>query len=251
MKENLLVNISRMIYNRKFYYCIVGMTATLYLSGLSYIKIYEQSADLDNCLAIVASSGFIILFYILCVIGGGLDFCEDYKTCYIKYISIRKGIPSYAKAKVISSALSGFLSMFFSLFLFEILMIITLWMYKGSLHGVFSGNINYTIQNQWDLLIFCLLGSLLSVVALLVTTFIPNVFVGTATPIILYYIILTLSNKYGTMGYFLPGCVYFGFSQLFESRVKHFLYALCYTGCILYFCLIIISKQIKRRMNNA
>lgn len=250
MRENLRVNMLRMFHNRRLYYCLAGMTTVMYLSGLSYIK--GDNADyLDDCLGVVTTTGFIVLYYVLCVIGGGLDYCEDSRNYYTKYMVVRKGIQPYAKAKVISAALGGFVSMMLSLLGFELLMMITFWIYKGSFREIFSGDINYIIQGQWDMLIFCLLGSVLSVFALMVTTFIPNVFVGTVMPILVYYIVICISNKYGMFLPLLPSCVYFGFSELFKSRPVHFVYAFVYTGCVLYFFSLVIEWRMRRSMYNA
>ena len=66
-----------MFQNRKIYICTLGMALTLYMSGIAFIRSDGDSANLQDAFSVVSSSGFIILFYLLCVIGGGLSYCQE------------------------------------------------------------------------------------------------------------------------------------------------------------------------------
>lgn len=96
--------------------------------------------------------------------------------------------------------------------LYELLMIFTLWPIKGSFYAMFSQNHAYFIQNIWNALLLSLLGAVLAGLAMTVTACIPNIFVGTAMPILIYYMVICLSNKYAPLelGPILPAWVYFG-----------------------------------------
>ena len=77
MNRYFTTNVLRMFQNRKIYICTLGMALTLYMSGIAFIRSDGDSANLQDAFSVVSSSGFIILFYLLCVIGGGLSYCED------------------------------------------------------------------------------------------------------------------------------------------------------------------------------
>ena len=86
MNRYFTTNVLRMFQNRKIYICTLGMALTLYMSGIAFIRSDGDSANLQDAFSVVSSSGFIILFYLLCVIGGGLSYCEDCDGMYSQYI---------------------------------------------------------------------------------------------------------------------------------------------------------------------
>lgn len=73
----------------KIYICTLGMALTLYMSGIAFIRSDGDSANLQDAFSVVSSSGFIILFYLLCVIGGGLSYCEDCNSGFTRYAVVR------------------------------------------------------------------------------------------------------------------------------------------------------------------
>lgn len=249
MLYNLQVDFMRMLTNRRFYYSIAGMIGTLILSGMAYFSNSGNVADLDNCFVVVSSSGYILLFYILCIVGGGIDYCTECKYHYMRYAVQRNGINAYARSKTIVAAVSGCSSMLISLAGYEGLMFLFLFFQRGSAEGIFASREMF-IANVWNAVIFSLLGAVLSSMALLVTTFVENVFVGIASPILIYYVIITFSNKYGTVFTLMPSCVYFGDYELLGSRQMQFLYALFYTACILWIFYRVINYRMRRRLEN-
>lgn len=62
------------------------MIAALYINGLGAIIQQKESASFNDIVAVSISSGFIILYYILSVFGGGLNLCQDLQSGYIKFI---------------------------------------------------------------------------------------------------------------------------------------------------------------------
>ena len=66
------------------------------------------------------------------------------------------------------------------------------------------GDWAYFTENVWTGLIFSLLCGTLSCLAVTVTIFIPNIFVGTAAPILILYMVMTLLNKWCSNIYLLP-----------------------------------------------
>lgn len=220
MNRYFTTNVLRMFQNRKIYICTLGMALTLYMSGIAFIRSDGDSANLQDAFSVVSSSGFIILFYLLCVIGGGLSYCEDCNSGFTRYAVVRGDAKKYIRGHLFSAALGGCASMLGGMALYELLMIFTLWPIKGSFYAMFSQNHAYFIQNIWNALLLSLLGAVLAGLAMTVTACIPNIFVGTAMPILIYYMVIGLSNKYAPLelGPILPAWVYFGNAEFLGGR---------------------------------
>lgn len=98
----------------------------------------------------------------------------------------------------------------------------------------------------WDILIFSLLGAVLSVLAVYITTLVPDVFVGVSMPVLLFYVVITLTNKHWKTEAYMPSCIYFR-SGLFGGGICQFIYALLVTVCTIWVLYHGIFRQIKRR----
>lgn len=246
MLQTIQVDLKRLFLCTRYYYCIAGMALTLLISGISYTTTLKYHTTLDDCFDEATFGGFILLFYMLCVVGGGMDYCIDVKNHYMRYMVIRNGIHFYTVSKTFVAALSGFISMVLGQVLFSGMMSVYLIIQNGTLANLVSSDVNFKIM-CWDILIFSLLGSVLSVLGLFTTAMVPNVFVGMATPVLCYYIIITLTNKYWKNPVLMPSCIYFSDSQLFGGGIRHFLYTLLVTVCIIIFLYKGIYYQMKRR----
>ena len=146
MNRYFTTNVLRMFQNRKIYICTLGMALTLYMSGIAFIRSDGDSANLQDAFSVVSSSGFIILFYLLCVIGGGLSYCEDCNSGFTRYAVVRGDAKKYIRGHLFSAALGGCASMLGGMALYELLMIFTLWPIKGSFYAMFSQNHAYFIS---------------------------------------------------------------------------------------------------------
>ena len=98
---------SRSFHSKKSYLCIIGMIAALYINGLGAIIQQKESASFNDIVAVSISSGFIILYYILSVFGGGLNLCQDLQSGYIKFIIAKTKKKDYIKAEFISEFIWG------------------------------------------------------------------------------------------------------------------------------------------------
>ena len=122
MNRYFTTNVLRMFQNRKIYICTLGMALTLYMSGIAFIRSDGDSANLQDAFSVVSSSGFIILFYLLCVIGGGLSYCEDCNSGFTRYAVVRGDAKKYIRGHLFSAALGGCASMLGGMALYELLM---------------------------------------------------------------------------------------------------------------------------------
>lgn len=239
----------RIVRSRKTWTCILGMTLALFVNGIAQILI-DSNSGLSNIIEGCTSSGFIILYYIMCVISGGVMFCEDYTSGYIKFVITKHSKKDYVKSEIIASTVCGIMSMLISFIIFVLLMV-GVFLLKGyTIQETLFLDMEQFSENIWFMLVFSLLGGVLSAVAVVTTAFIPNLFVGIATPILLYYMVITLTNKWIDNIFLLPSCVYFCFTSLFENFWMHWIYAMCYTGCIVYILYQISYRKILRRIED-
>lgn len=107
MNRYFTTNVLRMFQNRKIYICTLGMALTLYMSGIAFIRSNGDSANLQDAFSVVSSSGFIILFYLLCVIGGGLSYCEDCNSGFTRYAVVRGDAKKYIRGHLFLQPLAA------------------------------------------------------------------------------------------------------------------------------------------------
>ena len=123
---DLKMCMSRSFHSKKSYLCIIGMIAALYINGLGAIIQQKESASFNDIVAVSISSGFIILYYILSVFGGGLNLCQDLQSGYIKFIIAKTKKKDYIKAELISAFIWGSISALLSIIVFGVLIIFSL-----------------------------------------------------------------------------------------------------------------------------
>lgn len=247
MLDTLRVDFQRLFLSRRYYYSIAGMALALLLNGITYTGTVAGTVSLGECFDEVSFGGFMILFYLLCVVGGGLDYCMDVKNHFMRYTVVRSGLSSYTLSKTIVSAAAGWISSLLGQAIFLGLMWFVLRYINGGTGEEMTSS-GLVPEMWWGLLTFSLLGSVLSVLGLFVTCFVPNVFVGITAPVLCYYMVITLTDKYFTNPYILPGCIYFArYYSLFGGGVKHFGYALLVTLCMVLLMYAGIYSLMKRR----
>lgn len=138
-----------------------------------------------------AMGPYIVVF--LCALPFASSFCTDWNNRYARYSVIRSSARSYGWAKVIVTAMTGFLAIFIGTALFLGILAIFLPVYdagqpitRGPFQELLSGfgPLAYFAAS----ILFDALGyGFLAVFALWVSTKITNVFVVMSSPIILYY----------------------------------------------------------------
>lgn len=123
---DLKMCMSRSFHSKKSYLCIIGMIAALYINGLGAIIQQKESASFNDIVAVSISSGFIILYYILSVFGGGLNLCQNLQSGYIKFIIAKTKKKDYIKAELLSAFIWGSISALLSIIVFGVLIIFSL-----------------------------------------------------------------------------------------------------------------------------
>lgn len=97
--------------------CIISVCALHYLNVLA-----ESSSGITpdyEELVFYLDGGFSVVDWIICVIGGGIGFCDEMKSGYFKFNLARIDKSSYCFSKVLNAAISSFLCAFMGLELFH------------------------------------------------------------------------------------------------------------------------------------
>lgn len=120
---------------------------------IAYVHNCSGITTLEECYDQVTGGGFVILFYMLCVVGGGLDYCMDVKNHYMRYMVIRNGVRPYAVSKTITSVISGYVSMFLGQIMYCGMMFVYLMIQNKSTSVILSGGKDFE-DMCWVILVF-------------------------------------------------------------------------------------------------
>lgn len=250
MRQMIKIEFQKLFENIRFYFSVTGISVGLLLSALDLMR-FDKHSSVDNIFHMAATTAFLIICFVLCIVGGGFSFCVEQKNRCIRYEILRCNVRAYSGAKVITAFAGGYLSSFMGCLLGEIGMGLALMFRYKNWSQVVTGyegiqlNLVYILQ-------FSLLCGVLSVLALLVTIFIPDYFVAMCAPVLLYFAWLNISGWLS-----LPAClditnIFYVHYNSFDIKqfFGDFTYALLITACLLYFMWLVINKGIKWRSEN-
>lgn len=139
-----------------------------------------------------------IMFILMCTIPYSTSFCMDFNSKNIKYSVVRSSVSSYSWSKVLSCAIAGGLAIalgtlifVFSTSLFRPLVDSTMGISEGYLAttgGELLSQGKYILYFSIYICLSFFKGFLWSVVGLLISAYIPNIFVALSSPFILAYV---------------------------------------------------------------
>lgn len=245
MRAMIKVEMEKLFCSRRFYLCILGLIVGMQLNALELLNYYGVYGytNIHEVYLRGHSEGFCLLGFILCVAGGGISFCIEQKGQCVRYIILRGNARSYGIGKIVSAFLGGYLITFFGFALGELSLAITLYIKLGSWIGITSC-IPELGMDMVNLLADSFRGSLLSVIALLVSVFIPDLFITMTIPIVIYYAWLVITGWINIPAFLditvLYDC-FVGWSSIswsqFLSGISYpFLFTLCVVcglGCVI------------------
>ena len=176
--------------NKKLCFCV--LLTTLIMSGTVSGLMNEDSSVwylLDKSL--VGSGVVSLLICVVPILPFAASLAEEFETNSIRSFTIRTGTGMYLLNKIIVSFLNGFIVMLLSQLLFILIFINffpvftqphTYYAYEQLMMDgkVFQGMALFTIHMS-------LSGSLMAVMAVFVSTIIPNRFAAISVPVILYF----------------------------------------------------------------
>jgi len=160
----------------------------------------------------------------MCTIPYSTSFCRDFNSNNIRYSLVRSNVNSYSWSKVLSSAIAGGLAVAFGTLIF-ILCASFFRPLVDSTRGISEGHLATTggeLLSEGKYILYfsiyiCLSffkGFVWSVVGLLVSAYIPNIFVALSSPFILAYVYRIIAAAFH---------IKFNIEQICNGRVGNFI----------------------------
>lgn len=250
MVRMLRIDLRRMFGGYDIYVCMAGL-------GILYMVTYLQTeaevpgSSIVNAFHIVAeSSEFLLLAFLLCIVGGSFLYCTDEKHGYMKFEIQRVGVGAFTISKLVTSLLGGFLTVIGGNSIFLAGMLI---------HQFFViGTVTFEDPNivlGWVWLFSALRCGVLSAIGFWVTTYVPNFYIAMTIPLLLYYGILQVETWFSCFFSWFPSeffftNIYHRSTGGFESELQKYLFALLYTACISVVMYRMAKKRIERRLEH-
>lgn len=233
--------------------------STIFIMFVMFISCSGFIADTSDVIALIdhALTGSGSTLFILCIapiLPYGMSYAVDLEDRALPFWVIRTGTKQYAISKFISSAIAGFLSVFLSIVIFSQIMSV----FFPLLNSMTTGG-SYAVlleNNRIGMYILAiathygLSATLFAGAAMVVSAFIPNRFTVMAAPIVVYFVLMRLTDN-ALLPYFLRVSalvqdIYHGVSPL-----GAFLYKLIPVLCVLNILLSITVKQIDKRVGSS
>lgn len=251
MKNSIKTNLYRSFCSPSLYVCMLGIALLHYCNNLS--EMFSEGANTLTDITFNMDYGFTFINWVLCIIGGGLDYCREVKNGYLHYNLVRSGVREYSLSKILSAALSGFFCIFCGLGLNSILSVLTSTIRKGD----FLRTITETpgqetaviLEHIQTLFGMSCLGGLLSMVGLVIITIVSDYFMGIAMPVLILYVSSGISTRLGIPFYLKISTIYCA-PAFFKNPVQYFLYVFIFTCLLGYFLYSFMAWKIERRMEH-
>ena len=198
--------------------------------------------------------GMVLVCFVFAITGGVFSYCTEVKSGNLRYIMLRNHLGSYVRAKVLSTLLSGFLTLLVGLALSELLAAAYVQVRVPGCELFLAGG-EQLASNISSIVRKSLYGGVMAVEALLFTSIYPNYFVGITLPIVMHYLLMYVVDIFHIPAQFDYRMVYLaGADGFYENGLGYYLqdilYAVLYTACIV--CLMgwAVKHMVKRRLEN-
>ena len=253
MIRMLKVEIEKLFSGKRFYLGILGVILGLQLTSLGVLR-YNLHETVSNLYLECSGEAFSILSFILCVVGGGISFCIEQKSHSTTYIVLRGNTRNYAIGKVVSAFLGGYLTAFIGFVCGELSLALTLYVQQGNWKG-FTSCIDQISLDILGNFVMSLRYGIFSVIALLMSIFISDLFITMVMPLVIYFAYLNIMGWFAAMPRFLDITYMinvnyytdkFVWNQFFEDMEKAILFSLY----MVYIMSCIIVKKLKWRVEN-
>lgn len=216
-------------------------------------------------------SFYDFIFVVLACLPYGTAFCSDWNNRYIRSVCIRTGPGIYGVSKILSSALAGFAASFLGRMLTFLLAMISgggrleSWDYgfsvitsDANLMGAFSSLLAQPHVSSILLYIFLVIfiqsiyAGCFAAMALMISAYLPNVFVALASPVIFLFtsesIMLFLDFPLYLYPEYIGSCRTGGY-MIGDSMVLSFLYAVFYFLILTAIWGCMFSYKVARRLD--
>lgn len=174
----------------------------------------------------IAWGSYVQLIFICGVIPFGTAYLAETEHQYIRYLIFRSDVKSYLRSKVIVTALSGFMTIFLGKMLVAGI-IRMFYPMAGRLahYDPTEGGINCLMAiNPWgyvlaDAFLYAMAGAAFALLALLVSAVARNTFVTIMSPMVLYFMISSVTQWLHLPQWMEIGGLCMGYIQIYEDSV--------------------------------
>lgn len=249
----LVIDLSRSLLSLKFLFTVFSILIVMYISCSGFVNSSSTVFYLLNH-ALSGSGSTLFVFCIAPILPYGMSIATDMEDKAYSFWIIRTGSRVYAASKFLSSAIAGFLSVGVSVVAFTAIFSAFFPLFSNMSSG---GPYAVLLQNNWParyLLVFAihysLSASLFAAGAITASAFIPNKLSVFAVPIVVYFVLLRLTDLSD-----LPSFLKIGFivQKIYPdvSPATALLYKLVPVICILGILLYISVNRIMRRLERS
>lgn len=264
---NLRSDIERSFYGPSFAVAVAGVAISMLLGCTSELQYFKgQAMDVLTFFGMTHSFGFAQMLPVFCALPFATCFCTDWNNMFIKPCCVRGSTGAYAASKVLTCALAGAIAIGFGQILYLWILSLFLPIYSPDIEKNFSvpvfndlvvGGNSVPLYFLYRILIWMAFFALFAVIALWISTYIPNVFVVLSTPVIIFFLISTIdSSILGTVSENSP-YRYISFNTLYNANLnmgddlKSLLYPIGLCVLLISVFGVAISANMKRRIQHA
>lgn len=264
---NLRSDIERSFYGPSFAIAVAGVVLSMLMGCTSELQYFKgQSMDVLTFFGMTHSFGFAQMLPVFCALPFATCFCTDWNHMYIKACCVRGSPGAYAASKVALSAFTGSIAIAFGQIIYLWILSLAMPIYNPDIEKNFSVPVfNDLVSNGsyvplyflYRILIWAAFFALFAVIALWISTFIPNVFVVLSTPVIIYFLVTTIDSSILGMVSEKSAYRYISFNTLYNANLnmgddlKSLLYPIGF--CILLIAIfgVMAGINMKRRIQHA
>ncbi|MCB8818088.1 hypothetical protein [Desulfosporosinus shakirovi] len=258
---NIRIDFCRAFFSVSLLLAAVGMCAALFSSISTEVSSLAHGEKLDvlYLFRVAGMQGFSLLSVIFATLPYSTSFCTDWSNQFIRSSVIRTNINSYSISKVFTCAFAGGSAVAIGEILFMLILHMKLPLVDSESHmfanavsapiyGSLLSDGNYIVYFAAQIVIVFFASAFFAVLALCISTYLPNVFVTMASPVLFFYFFIRIPQLMGLstlwfhkalFGTFYPGRPYL--SLLYSIFI-------CSLLCVLMGILIV--RQIKRRLEH-
>lgn len=221
--RNIKTDLQRAFGSKLF---LIGLLAT---QGICYLNIPWDNLYRPSVLYMVqfiAWGSYVQLIFVGGVVCYSTSYLSDVENHYIRYLVLRSDLRSYLKAKVITTAISGFITVFLGKLLFvATLRVKYSWVLPGEQYDATAQGISrlMAINPQGyilaDAVLYALAAAGFAVLALLISSITKNIFVTVMSPIVLFFMLTSLYQWFHLpQGFDLNGLL-MGYIQVYADNL--------------------------------
>lgn len=252
MIRMIKIELEKLFCSRRFYLSMAGVILGIPLTSLSMLQ-YSTHETICSMFHTCSGEAFSLLVFLLCVVGGGISFCMEQKSQSIRYITLRGNARDYAIGKIVSAFLGGYLISLIGLVLGEFLLVIPLYIQQGNWNCLTSCVEQIGLDILTDV-VYSFRYGILSVVAVLVSVFIPDVFITMVAPIVIYYVYLNITGWFACPSFLditqMTSAVYYVDDYIPGQFWNDLEKAVCFSLTVVYIMSCAIIKKMKWRVEH-